>query len=325
MPRDRGGSIKLTEGTGGILAMCPCEHFLEVYKVDATFRIETPETVDPDRTNPNAPMVALVADRIGCAHPIVARVLLQGRDILELAILRSSVDKSAVVCSLHSIKEALVACHKAAEHLSQHVVAAEAKWAASRTSTQGGQGVIPSLPQIPDLEPTATQFLIAAKRAIAAICGLVPHFLPVDRPDNNFDHLGRRLDALLGARGPLTTFIRDYSETSRYLIDLRNCQEHPTPTKSTYIQNIRVQPDGSVAAPVWYVTGAAPRPIHLDAAAGIQRMIEMAELMLIHLVDECLDARWPFVIQELDQSERDSTMPIRYKLSLDMSRLRPAE
>jgi hypothetical protein len=325
MPRDRGGSIQLTEGTGGIRALCPCEHFLEVYKIDTTFRIETPETIDPDRTNPHAPMVAVVADRIGCAHPIVARVLLQGRDILELAILRSSVDRGAVVGSLHSIKEALVACHKATEFLSQHVAAAEATWAASQVSNPGGQRVIPSLPQVPDLEPTATQFLIAAKRAIAAICGLVPHFLLVERSDNNFDHLGQRLEALLGGTAPLTTFLREYSETSRYLIDLRNGQEHPKPERATYIQNFRVQPDGAVAVPVWFVTGAAPRPIHVETAAAVERLIEMAELMLIHLVHECLDARWPFVIQELEPSERDSTMPIRYKLNLDMSRLRRAE
>ncbi len=149
MPRDRGGSILLTDGTGGIRAMCPCENCLEVYKVDTTFRIETPETIDPDRTNPHAPMVAVVTDRIGCAHPIVARVLLQGRDILELAILRSSVDKGAVVCSLHSIKEALVACHKAAEYLSQHVAAAEETWAVSQANNLGGLRVIPSLPQVP--------------------------------------------------------------------------------------------------------------------------------------------------------------------------------
>jgi hypothetical protein len=325
MPRDRGGSIQLAAGTGGIRAMCPLEHSLELYKVDTTFRIETPETIDPGRTNPNAPMVGVVADRIGCAHPIVARVLLQGRDILELAILRSSIDKGAVVCSLHSIKEALVACHKAAEYLSRQVEASEATWAASGSSTPGGQRVIPSLPQVPDLEPTATQFLIAAKRAITAICGLVPHFLAVERPDNNFDHLGQRLEALLGGTAPLTTFIREYADTSRYLIDLRNGQEHPKRERSTHIQNVRVQPDGSVAPPVWFVTGAAPRAIHLEAAAAIERMIEMAELMLVHLVDECLDARWPFVVQELVPSERDITMPIRYKLTVDMSRLRPTE
>jgi hypothetical protein len=175
MPRDRGGNINLTEGTGGILAMCPCDRFLEIYKRDMTFRIETPETIDPERTNPNAPMVATVADRLGCAHPIVARVLLQGRDILDLAILSSAVDKAAVVGKLHAIKEALVACHKAADQVAQHVAAADERWAASQATSQPAQRVIPSLPQVPDLELTVTQFLISAKRAIGVVCGLVTH------------------------------------------------------------------------------------------------------------------------------------------------------
>jgi hypothetical protein len=99
VPRDQGGSIELKEGTGGILATCPCDDFLEIYKKDVTFRLETPETIDPARTNPNAPMVAAVSDRIGCADPVIARVLLQGRDIIESAFLVAPVDKQGVVRS----------------------------------------------------------------------------------------------------------------------------------------------------------------------------------------------------------------------------------
>jgi len=313
-----GGSIKLAEGTGGIITMCPCERFLEVYKVDTTFRIETPETIDPDRTNPNAPMVATVADRIGSAHPIVARVLLQGREILTSVILRATVNEAAVIESLHSVKEALVACHKASEHLSQHLKTADEKWATS----QRPERVISSLPQVPELDVVATQFLISAKRAIAGICGLVPHFLVVERPDSNFDRLGDRMEKLLGATAPITTFIRKYADSSRYLIELRNGQEHPKLGKATVIQNVRVQADGSVAAPVWFVTGEIPRPIHAEMSAAIDTMIEMAELMLILLVDECLDKRWPFVVEELPPSERNANMPVKYKVTVDTSRLR---
>jgi hypothetical protein len=249
----------------------------------------------------------------------VARVLLQGREILAAAIMVTPVNADAVSTSLHAIKEALIVCQKAASHVIDHVAAKDAQWT---VMGKGPRSIIPSLPQVPDLELTATQFLISAKRAIGGICALVPHFLTVERIDTNFDHLADRVDAALGPTAPLTLFLREYSEPSRYLINLRNGQEHPRSDRATVIHNVRVQPDGTVAAPTWFVTGDPPRPIHLEMAVAIDRMVEMAETMLILLVDERLDTRWPFVINEIDPSERNPDLPIRYRIGLDMSRLR---
>ena len=77
--------------------MCSCDGFLDVFKLDLTYRIQTPETIDPDRTNPHTPFVAAVADNLGSSNPIVARVLLQGLEILSGAVFDRRIDKEAVV------------------------------------------------------------------------------------------------------------------------------------------------------------------------------------------------------------------------------------
>jgi hypothetical protein len=97
--------------------MCSGDGFLEAYKQDLTYRIQTPETIDPDRINPHTPFVAAVADNVGSSNPIVARVLLQGLEILNGAVFDRPIDKEAVIRKLHAIKEALVACHKVAERV----------------------------------------------------------------------------------------------------------------------------------------------------------------------------------------------------------------
>ena len=66
--------------------MCSYDGFLEVYKQDVTNRIQTPETIDPDRANPHTQFMAAVADNVGSSSPIVARVLLQGLEILNGAV-----------------------------------------------------------------------------------------------------------------------------------------------------------------------------------------------------------------------------------------------
>jgi len=65
LPRDAAGYLDLNEGTGGIIAMCSCDGFLEVYKQDLTYWIQTPQTIDPDRVNPHTPFVAAVTDNVG--------------------------------------------------------------------------------------------------------------------------------------------------------------------------------------------------------------------------------------------------------------------
>lgn len=52
-PRYGAGHGELKGGTGGIIKMCPAVDYLEVYKVDKTFRIYTPESLDPKETDPN--------------------------------------------------------------------------------------------------------------------------------------------------------------------------------------------------------------------------------------------------------------------------------
>src|SRR5437867_9869230 len=121
LPRDSALSIELQEGTGGITAMCPCGDFMEVYKEDTTFRIRTPESIDPDRTNPNARAVAAVSDNVGSASPVVARVLLQSRDILQMAIFDQKVDKDAIVEALHACKEALIVCENVSTRVASRV------------------------------------------------------------------------------------------------------------------------------------------------------------------------------------------------------------
>ena len=102
MPRDAAGHLELKEGTGGIIAMCSCEGFLEVYKQDVTYRIQTPETIDPDRTNPRAAFVAAVVDNVGSSNPVVARMLLQGLEILNGAVFDRRINKEAVAGSRRS-------------------------------------------------------------------------------------------------------------------------------------------------------------------------------------------------------------------------------
>ena len=321
LPRDAAGSLDLHGGTGGITAMCSCGEFLEVYKEGVTFRVRCPESIDPGRTNPNAPFVAAVADSVGSSSPVVARVLLQGRDILEMAVFERQVDKAAVVQLLHASKESLVVCEKVAKRVASHVDSIINEIRAHGLKRDSRGRTVYPFPQAPELEANATAFLVNAKRAIQSICRLPSLFLSVEPKDTNFDALVKTLSKAAGTSSPVTKFVRSNAAAVRYLIDLRNFQEHPG-AKRTIVDNFAVMPDGSVAVPMWYVSGETPRPIRDEMLAAVGFLVQIAEAMLIHLVMGAVSKQIPFVMEEIDDTHVNPKTPIRYRLSIDIKRLK---
>lgn len=322
LPRDAAFSVELQGGSGDITAMCSCDDFLEIYRQDATFRLQTPESIDPERTNPNAPYTWMQVADVGSANPIIARVLLQSMDILGSAIFHPrKVDTEAVRRVLHATKESLIACEKAGHRVVAQVDAANERLKVEGVPrAKGGQFISP-LPQVVALDAEATTFLISMKRAIQGICDLVPLFVSVEQRDKNFDHLQKRLTKQLGADAVLTQVVAYYAPGIRYLINLRNFQEHPTAKKRTHVENFRVTPDGSIVEPMWYVTGEAPAPIRDEILETIDFLVETVEWLFINLVMSAVDSRFPYVVASTPDDKLRPDYPIKYRLTFDAGKL----
>jgi hypothetical protein len=185
LPRHAAGSVELKEGTGPVTTTCTCGNFLEIYKVDKTFRIKTPETIDPAETNPNCPWIVSPVSNVGSANPIVARVLLQGREIMEAAMLEGDVDKEMVVKKLHACKEVLVTCENVAQKVATHISRIVDEINAKGISKDKGGRALNPFPQVPNLEADCATFLVQANRTIRLICELPSLFLSLERADSN--------------------------------------------------------------------------------------------------------------------------------------------
>lgn len=327
LPRHGAGSMELQGGTGPITSMCSCGSFLEIYKQDKTFRVQTPESIDPDETNPNAPWVASPVADVGSSNLTVARVLLQAREMLDAAMFDEELDKEAVILHLHSCKEMLLACERLATRLAgriDEIIKQITEQGISRDNH--GRGLNP-FPQVQDLDLDCGAFLTQANRAIKLICELPALFIQLGKTDSNFDHLSKRLSDTLGEESPISFFVRENAGGVRYLIELRNFHEHPRKIK-TVIENFRVLPDGQIQAPVWYLEGQGtvePHPIKEEAAATVNFIRDIAEIFFIHLLMCRISKKFSFLIQEVPDDEIVSTLPIRYRLSIDVTKMRVAK
>jgi hypothetical protein len=316
-------SMEMKGGTSPITAMCPCGTFIEIYKRDKTFRLKSPELIDPEGINPNAPWVASPVANVGSSNLIIARVLLQAKQMLDAAMIEGPFDKDATISKLHACKESLLACEKVAHRIAQNIdeiVKLISEHGVARDNR--GWGLNP-FPQASELELDCGALLIHANRCIKLICELPTLFLTLERTDSNFDHLSKRLSEALGDESPVTTFVRENARGVRYLVDLRNCHEHPKKVK-TVIENFRVLPDGQIQAPVWYLQGDAqrePHPIKEEALGIVDFLRELAEIMFIHLLIQRVSTKFPFFIAQVPDEEVAPDFPVRYKLSIDFSGL----
>jgi hypothetical protein len=318
--------MELKEGTGPITTMCSCGSFLEIYKENKTFRVRTPESIDPEETNPNAPWVASPVADVGSSNLSIARVLLQSRQMLDSAMFDGKLDKDAVILQLHTCKEALVACEKIARRLETNIDAIVTQITEHGIAKDNhGRGLNP-FPQVQDLDIDCGAFLIQANRAIKLICELPTLFFDLIKTDSNFDHLSTRLAETLGETAPATTFVRDNADSVRYLIDLRNYHEHPRKIR-TVIENFHVLPNGQIQAPVWYLEGNGeidPHPIKEESAVALDFIRDVAETLFIHLVMQRISKTFPYYIEQVPDDQVSKAIPIRYRLTIDASKIHRA-
>jgi hypothetical protein len=317
-PRFRAGSLSLPETAGDITAICSCGEFVEIYTETETYRVKTPAAIDPEITNPNAPWVSSKSSDFGSSNDIVARVLLQGSDMVHSATLsKSHVDKERVIKQLHSCKEALLICEKIRLRVTESAETIVQDISNNGVNIEFGRH-IKDLPQVPNLDEDATSFLINIKRAIVSIANLASIMLPLDNKDNNLEHLKRSVEKLNDEKyKKLLLSIDELIPPAKHLVELRNFQEHPG-NKVTHIENFTITSKNEVAYPVWYVKGNPPESIIVSMKSAVSFGVTLAETMLIHYLFASMDGKFPYFIQVIPESAVDKTKPIRYRLSIDI-------
>lgn len=315
--RDAAGTLNLVGGTGGIIQMIGLPNFLEAYKIDATFRIQTPQTIDPTNSNPKAPWVVKRIDGIGSSSLAVARIFLQGDRMLHEGVFVAGLDKNRVLQQLHSCKEQLVICEQVAARLQGRINAILERIRVEGISRDNGGHALNPFPQVTDLVSDTTSFLIHAKRAIGEATTLVGAILALDVHGPNFEILGDRLTTHIGAPEHLTQYVIAQEPTVKYVVDLRNFQEHPGGT-TTIIEDFHVLPDGSVSPPVLHLVNEEAQPLAGRLAEVSTYLVHLTESLFIHSIMRRLSDKFPFALQEIEAADIDPKCPLKYRLAIDL-------
>lgn len=320
--RDGAGKFEFKEGTGPITRAVSYGTFMEIYKVDTTAQLRSPENVDPERTNPNAPWVCTVDMKAGSGNEIVSRLCIQSSELLKAVSLPAGVDKEVLLRHMHKIKEELLQCQQISQRVSSQVREIIAKVERNELQRDNyGRGFNP-FPQVKDLQHDANNFLIIANKVIRAICGIPRLYVQV-KESSNFHHLARALATVVDVGSSLLMFVTQQVDNIRRIVDLRNYSEHARDDKKTEITNFKVQADGRICVPVWGMAKGEEVNIHEEMEAIILFLQRIAEGMFILSLQQFRPKDFPMMMVAVEKP--DPQCPLFYQLIPDMSKFKFAE
>jgi hypothetical protein len=313
LPRHAAGQFHLKSGTGAIITLIPVGDFLELYKVDRTFRMEMPETLDPEETVPDMPSVISEIPDVGSGNPIVARVFIQAAEALKDKKFKTKIDAKRVTVLMHSCKEDILVCETTLKKLLPEYEAIVQK-IEKRELQKDGRALNP-FPMIPSLESNASLFLTSAKRALQRIIDVFCEFYGTEITNPRFDKAIEFLSRQRSDFKDYIGFLKENETSVCKILDLRNYQEHPTKSKKTTISNFRLTPKG-IRPPSWNVTGVPETGLIQEMKAIINFLIEFAETNFLYCLLDNLDGWVPYQVTEIPEEGRSKDCPVRYKVEI---------
>lgn len=317
LPRDAAGSFSLPPDSGAIKRMIGMDGFLEIYTVRGTYRVKTPDQLDPSRTVENMPWSQSAHGTVGASNPIVARIFIQSVDALGNWSLRNG-NVEVIKRQLHICKEEAIICESAYKKLKPDYDAAIKQIKDRKLKMQRNMVECPNLPNLRD---EATAFLTSAKRALQAIGEVFNQYYVSDgkKPmvsNANFSFAVNRLESLQPRNQNFIDYLKAVEPLTKRFVELRNGLEHPNEKDFTAIDNFQISPKGFVP-PVWQRCNFAKEgPILEEMEVFIQLIIELCEHVFYFGLLENIAPNFNirFQVEQLPDAEIDPECPIKLRL-----------
>ena len=316
-PRYRAGSGELKGGTGGITRMCSAADWLEVYKIDKTFRIYTPESLDPEETDPNMGWISKPVADVGSANKIVARIFIQASEAITNTPLSSNINKDDILRCMHRCKEQLLVCED-----KQKLVCTETERIAklcAEDKLKGDGYHFENFPAIDNLEEYCAIFLNNAKLAIQTLAELINKFYKTTFNGPRFDKVIKWAKEDLKDNKDFIEFLEKNQSGLKFIVDCRNAQEHPFANKKLIIENFTLKPGNKISSPVWHISGEKPYPIHSTMSAMVDFLIAVIEGVFLYCVMDNINSTFPYIVRVIDDSSLDPNCPKKYLVEPNIS------
>ena len=252
----------------------------------------------------------------GMSNPIVARLVIQTRNLLKDSRFPSEVQYQ-VIAIYFSLHKRLLICNEALERLKMALVAALERIPKSNDPR------LKAVAFILDLEGEADKILYELKSVLRDVISILNPFYGkkfteasalYPRKANVPSDAQSWVTRKFGNNEPLGIFIAEEAGWVEELIRKRNAVEHPGGYSGTLnIENIKLLDDGKMLLPVWYRTGMPETNMLTDLDALIHSCFTYAEDFLALAIKANPAFRQFMDIFRIPKDQIDNECPINYK------------
>jgi hypothetical protein len=260
----------------------------------------------------------------GVKNPIVARLTVQMREILDKTTLSKNQGEKIGGVIVDSLVKELLRCWEIEQRI-------RADWEKSVANFRppGPDTTTIEVPQIPRLREDCEEFLDSAKNFLRDLINVFSALHGTKYKDaSEWAPVGKRTDSVLAyARA---TFGEKHANAKYFdqiparvmpFVEMRNAVEHPNGFSGSLItENISLKNGRELVAPRWHRDKEdtilyGPAPIIEDMSAAVNNLLVLAEDVAVMWAVDHLAAPSGMEIVVIAEAQRDQNCPIKYRLS----------
>ncbi|HEI9728018.1 TPA: hypothetical protein SLN40_004931 [Serratia marcescens] len=312
--RDEAGSFVLPEGEEGkVSSMINFGEFMEVYTEQSTFKLMTPDSIDPLREHQNVPWVYTKISDFGTSNPLVANTVILADEFLRQLYSHNDSDRIQIIAKVRDIKNVLLNYFLSLQSLIDNSNAEIKKFVENEHVMNGKAHAY--FPQLKELDGYATDFLISAKRCIQEVSVMVNFFLPLKSKHGRIDRLLHDVSTNHHNATMLINILKEHLPMCEHIYSLRNAQEHAATTDTPLIvNNFSFENGNELSPPKWGLKGKEFKCVHEEANEIILFLITFFEEVFLSCVSLVFPKfpRYEIVFNENPVKDK----PVRYTLNL---------
>ena len=254
----------------------------------------------------------------GTAHPVVARLSVQMKELIAFSDASQEVKDGVLKVCFESLQSRLGTCWDIWQWLAEEERRCVAEYVPS-----GGRFI--QIPNIDELDREVDRFLYESKNFLRDLLNdVITKFFPeLDFSDAKsfFDSKGggdgpfvKWASEQYGAGDSLTKALRDDQDWIKELVRKRNAVEHPGGLSGNLsVRNIEALPDGKITAPVWCRTDTIEGHISTEMEKYCENLLSFAEEVIIFGCIEKTSFSQIISFGEVPEAERKPECPVRFK------------
>lgn len=314
--RDEAGSFGLPEEEKGeIITMIDFGEFMEVYTEQSTYKLMTPDSIDPKREHQNVPWVYTKISDFGASNPLVANSVIMTDEFLRQLYSNEDSNRIQIISKARDIKSVILNYLLSLQSLIDNSNAEIKKFIENENVMNGKAHAY--FPQLKGLDGYATDFLISAKRCIQEVSVMVNFFLPLKSKHGRVDKLLQEVKTNHQEATMLINVLKEYLPMCEHIYSFRNAQEHAATTDTPLIvNNFSFENGNELNSPKWGLQGQGLKYVYEEANEILSFLISFFEEVFLSCVSLVFPAfpKYEIVFNENTVKEN----PVRYRLHLSL-------